>query len=116
METYENLHSGPRSVQAARARGRETGCRTPGTSLGLPRSVDDCAELSVMAHLRKLQPAFCPSQANLTAASTTQKLRVVQNKIIRRIYDERAPLWSSGQSFWLQIQRSGFDSRHYQIF
>jgi hypothetical protein len=23
---------------------------------------------------------------------------------------------SSGQSFWLQIQRSGFDSRHYQIF
>jgi hypothetical protein len=26
------------------------------------------------------------------------------------------PLWSSGQSFWLQIQRSGFDSRRYQIF
>jgi hypothetical protein len=26
------------------------------------------------------------------------------------------PLWSSGQSSWLQIQRSGFDSRHYQIF
>jgi hypothetical protein len=25
-------------------------------------------------------------------------------------------LWSSGQSFWLQIQRSGFDSRLYQIF
>jgi hypothetical protein len=25
-------------------------------------------------------------------------------------------LWSSGQSSWLQIQRSGFDSRHYQIF
>jgi hypothetical protein len=24
-----------------------------------------------------------------------------------------SPLWSSGQSFWLQIQRSGFDSRHY---
>jgi hypothetical protein len=28
----------------------------------------------------------------------------------------RPPLWSSGQSFSLQIQRSGFDSRHYQIF
>jgi hypothetical protein len=27
-----------------------------------------------------------------------------------------APLWSSGQRCWLQIQRSGFDSRHYQIF
>jgi hypothetical protein len=25
------------------------------------------------------------------------------------------PLWSSGQSTWLQIQRSGFDSRFYQI-
>jgi hypothetical protein len=28
----------------------------------------------------------------------------------------RPPLWSGGQSSWLQIQRSGFDSRHYQIF
>jgi hypothetical protein len=26
------------------------------------------------------------------------------------------PLWSSGQSSWLQIQRSGFDSRGYQSF
>jgi hypothetical protein len=26
------------------------------------------------------------------------------------------PLWSSGQSSWLQIQRSGFDSRRYNIF
>jgi hypothetical protein len=25
-------------------------------------------------------------------------------------------VWSSGQSSWLQIQRSGFDSRHYKIF
>jgi hypothetical protein len=28
----------------------------------------------------------------------------------------RPPLWSNGQSFWLQIQRSGFDSRLYHIF
>jgi hypothetical protein len=28
----------------------------------------------------------------------------------------RPPLWSSGQSSWLQIQRPKFDSRHYQIF
>jgi hypothetical protein len=28
----------------------------------------------------------------------------------------RPPLWSSDQSSWLQIQRSGFDSRRYQIF
>jgi hypothetical protein len=26
------------------------------------------------------------------------------------------PLYSSGQSSWLQIQRSGFDSRRYHIF
>jgi hypothetical protein len=25
------------------------------------------------------------------------------------------PLWSSGQSFWLQIHRSVLDSRHHQI-
>jgi hypothetical protein len=24
------------------------------------------------------------------------------------------PLWSGGQSSWLQIRRPGFDSRHYQ--
>jgi hypothetical protein len=28
----------------------------------------------------------------------------------------RPPLWYAGQNSWLQIQRSGFDSRHYQIF
>jgi hypothetical protein len=27
---------------------------------------------------------------------------------------KQLPLWSSGQSSWLQIRRSGFDSRHYQ--
>jgi hypothetical protein len=26
------------------------------------------------------------------------------------------PLWSNGQSSWLQIQRSGFDFWRYQIF
>jgi hypothetical protein len=37
--------------------------------------------------------------------------------IIRyRITFVRPPLWSSGQSSWLQIQKSGFDSRHYKIF
>jgi hypothetical protein len=32
------------------------------------------------------------------------------------IEESRPPLWSSRQSSWLQIQRSGFDSRRYQIF
>jgi hypothetical protein len=26
------------------------------------------------------------------------------------------PVWSRGESSWLQTQMSGFDSRHYQIF
>jgi hypothetical protein len=29
---------------------------------------------------------------------------------------ERPLMWFSGQSSWLQIQRPGFDSQHYQIF
>jgi hypothetical protein len=29
------------------------------------------------------------------------------------MYGKRPPLWSSGQSSWLQIRRPGFDSRHY---
>jgi hypothetical protein len=32
------------------------------------------------------------------------------------VAESRPPLWSRGQSSWLQIQRSGFDSRHWQIF
>jgi hypothetical protein len=27
----------------------------------------------------------------------------------------KPPLWSSGQSSWIQIRRPGFDSRHYRI-
>jgi hypothetical protein len=38
--------------------------------------------------------------------------------LIQEIYfsvmDYWPPLWSSGQSSWLQIRRPGFDSRHYQ--
>jgi hypothetical protein len=34
---------------------------------------------------------------------------------INNITQGRPPLWSSDQSSWLQIQRSGFDFRYYQI-
>jgi hypothetical protein len=30
------------------------------------------------------------------------------------VCDLRPPLWSSGQSSWIQIRRPGFYSRHYQ--
>jgi hypothetical protein len=37
--------------------------------------------------------------------------------VIRYTYTlYRPPLWCSGQSSWLQIQRSGYDSRSCQIF
>jgi hypothetical protein len=32
------------------------------------------------------------------------------------VEESRPRLWSSGQSSWLQVQRSWFDSLHYQIF
>jgi hypothetical protein len=32
------------------------------------------------------------------------------------VEESRPPVWSSGQSSWLQIQRFWFDSRHYQNF
>jgi hypothetical protein len=38
------------------------------------------------------------------------------SRIVIVILDMRPPLWFSGQSFRLQIQRSGFDSERYQIF
>jgi hypothetical protein len=45
-----------------------------------------------------LQPRLCPTSISLLPQS------------------ERPPLWSSGHSSWLQIQRSGFDSWHYETF
>jgi hypothetical protein len=40
----------------------------------------------------------------------------VRTEFICYVEESRPPLWSSGQSSWLQIQRPGFDSRRYQIF
>jgi hypothetical protein len=40
----------------------------------------------------------------------------VRTEFICYVGESRPPLWSSGQSSWLQIQRSGFDSLRYQIF
>jgi hypothetical protein len=34
--------------------------------------------------------------------------------IIKIKNNNRLPLWSSGQSSWIQIRRPGFGSRHYQ--
>jgi hypothetical protein len=39
----------------------------------------------------------------------------VRTEFICYVEGSRPPVWSSGQSFWLLIQRSWFDSRRYQI-
>jgi hypothetical protein len=39
----------------------------------------------------------------------------VRTEFICYVEESRPPLWSSGQSSWPQIQRSGLDSRRYQI-
>jgi hypothetical protein len=41
-------------------------------------------------------------------------LRVSFQGIKQITYCVGPPLWSSGQSSWLQIRRPGFDSPHYQ--
>jgi hypothetical protein len=43
-------------------------------------------------------------------------LNVSQIIISVIIINIRPLLWSTGQSSWLQAQRSGFDSQRYQIF
>jgi hypothetical protein len=35
-------------------------------------------------------------------------------EILTSVNGMRPPVWSSGQSSWLQIRRPGFDSQHYQ--
>jgi hypothetical protein len=37
----------------------------------------------------------------------------VRTEFICYVEESKLPLWSSGQSTWLQIQRSGFDSWRY---
>jgi hypothetical protein len=49
--------------------------------------------------------------------STDTKLWALFSEYKRGISNfQWPPLWSSDQSSWLQIQRSGFDSRRHQIF
>jgi hypothetical protein len=40
----------------------------------------------------------------------------VRTEFIRYVEESRPSLWSSGQSSWLQIQRSGVDFQRYHSF
>jgi hypothetical protein len=48
----------------------------------------------------------------------TYELQIVHSftSVVSYVCPERPPVWSSGQSSWLQIQRFGVDSRRHQIF
>jgi hypothetical protein len=50
------------------------------------------------------------------AAVSVSRCEVLTRWNINRAWNLRPPLWSSGRSSRLQIQRPGFDSRHYQNF
>jgi hypothetical protein len=52
---------------------------------------------------------------HLEALRISNLIRMI-DEFLRYITTLWPPLWSGGQSSCLQIQRSGFDSRHYQIF
>jgi hypothetical protein len=40
---------------------------------------------------------------------------ILQVQIMNEYNNSRPPLWSSGQSSWIQIRRPGFDSRHCHV-
>jgi hypothetical protein len=44
------------------------------------------------------------------------KIKTALIKFQKSVAGSRLPLWSSGQSSWIQNYRTGFDSWHYQIF
>jgi hypothetical protein len=69
----------------------------------------------VMSQLPNSLPFTALSQA---VASKKHYLQRLFSKPNLKISDFRTspPLRSSGQSSWLQIQKSGLDSRRYQIF
>jgi hypothetical protein len=60
--------------------------------------------------------------ARVTSVKEMHNIRCQQGRptkpwiYICYVEGRRPPLWSSRQSSWLQIQRSGFDSQRYQIF
>ena len=60
-----------------------------------------------------------PTQTVFKKQTKKEKNAVCGNHscyFVRLFFYDRPPLWSSGQSFWLQIQRSRVRSRLYQIF
>jgi hypothetical protein len=83
------------------------------------KPTDSVNMLSANSLVRLLARIYIPVQfisPSLSFYNFIQPLsRVNQLKMYKyAIGISGPPLWSSGQSSWLQIRRPGFDSRHYQ--
>jgi hypothetical protein len=67
-----------------------------------------------------------PVEGSLLNGAETNKCFYIEMTVTQEVTEDTEnytpwwpqgpPLWSNGQSSWLQIQRLGFDSRRYQIF
>jgi hypothetical protein len=77
---------------------------------------------SILRHSRAIKSSKgkqnCNTRESLIHRTAKDRIassnQVVLCIIYWRVYLlSRPPLWSSGQSSWLQIRRPGFDSRHY---
>jgi hypothetical protein len=66
--------------------------------------------------LQIFSKCYYTNSVEFTNSSRFTVLEYDSNVFVWFVIEMRPPLWSSGQGSWLQIQRSGFDSRHYQIF
>jgi hypothetical protein len=66
--------------------------------------------LFIMRNPTKCKPRTC------IATSWQPYAYNLEHSVAFSCMKSRPPLWSSCQSSWLQIQRSGFDSRRYQIY
>jgi hypothetical protein len=104
------------------------------TTLKRDKSVNSlkCRYTPVLCGISKFSLVLLPCETDATKTLTRNANVVVtwprrlwvMSKVKKReapiwivsLFYTWPPLWSSGQSFWLQIHRSGFDSRRYQIF
>jgi hypothetical protein len=80
----------------------------------------DAAVEQIATAIREL----CSAEQPERKGGTNSKINIFYNPILLAISTSKKkskaipvtgpPRWSSGQSYWLQIRRPGFDSRQYQ--
>jgi hypothetical protein len=84
-------------------------------SPGCIRNTSICVSMVTVISSRTHRPQVYRSVPH--ASDNFFSVRLLDVRIFQKLflYSEykRPPLWSSGQSSWLQIRRRGFDSRHY---